>query len=545
MKIKNSQMFAIIIIALITSVPVIQAISELSKKEPVQFLNVFSDTFITPFTGVSRTIKTFKNMQAQLDSVKEIISSDSFNVENDMEKITFHTEEARAFLEDIQRSMISVNRYYTDSAAQTSAYLDSIDEQLKLLDVSLLNGEAFDASMITRLASISKIAQKEVVPSGGSLLLLPVKHFFHYTLFNKKYLRGYEKDMENSSIVVSSVRPLVQFVRYFLLKDYGDKAVAGKNGWLFYKPDVEYLFRPSIDDPRSIVVDYNDKALTDDPLEIITDFKNQLASMGIELLVVVVPGKPSIYPDLIGSVEDIEKYRMSSHSMKFMQGLRQRGVDVVDLFGPFSEERKNDQFLGDSLYLKRDTHWKPRGAVLAAKIVAAGVQKKSWFPDNKKSAEYVLDTVEVSRTGDIAEMTNLSDFQLGKLQMRFLPEKAKCWQVYSVNRDDSGNVISKTLYKDDYRSSRILILGDSFSRIYQTDEPRGAGWIAHVAHQLGEPVASIVNDGGASTIVRQTLSRNKSLLETKKLVIWEFVERDLRFGDMGWQRIDFTAEVKQ
>ncbi|MBN1603533.1 MAG: hypothetical protein JW915_18125 [Chitinispirillaceae bacterium] len=545
MKIKNSQIFAIVIIALITSVPVIQAVFELSKKEPVQFLNVFSDTFITPFTGVSRTIKTFRSMQAQLDSVKEIISSDSYNVENDMEKISFHTEEARAFLEDIQRSMVSVNRYYTDSAAQTLEYLDSIDEQLNLLDVSLQNGEEIDTSMITRLVSSSKVAQKKAVRSGGCLLLLPVKHFFHYTFFNKKYLRGYEKDMENSSVVASSVRPLVQFARYSLLKDYGDKVVAGKNGWLFYKPDVEYLFRPSTDDPRSIVVDYNDKALTDDPLEIIIDFKNQLASMGIELLVVVVPGKPSIYPDLIGSIQDIEKYRMSSHSMKFMRGLRQRGVDVVDLFGPFSEERKNDQSLGDSLYLKRDTHWKPRGAVLAAKIVAAGIQKKSWFSDNKKTAEYVLDTVEVSRAGDIAEMTNLSDFQLGKLKIRFLPERTKCWQVYSVNRDDSGNVISKKLYKDDYRSSRILILGDSFSRIYQTDEPRGAGWIAHVAYQLGEPVASIVNDGGASTIVRQTLSRNKPLLRTMKLVIWEFVERDLRFGDMGWQRIDFTAEVKQ
>ncbi len=521
MKKNSSKTFAIVIIALITSVPVIQAVSELSKKEPVQFLNVFRDTFIAPFTSVSKTIKAFKNLQAQLDSVKVIVSSDLYDIENDMEKITFHTEEARAFLQDIQRSMVNVNGYYSDSTAKKSAYLDSIDEQLKLLDLSLQSGDAFDTLIITRLTSSCNVAEKKVVPSGGRLLFLPVKHFFHYTIFNKRYLRGYEKDMENSSVVALSVRPLVQFTRYSLLKDYGDKAIAGKNGWLFYKPDVEYLFRPSIDDPRSIVVDYNDKALTDDPLEIITDFKKQLASMGIELLVVVVPGKPSIYPDLIGNVPDVEIYRNFSHSRKFIKRLRQRCVDVVDLFGPFIEERKNDQSLGDSLYLQRDTHWKPRGAVLAARVVAAEVRKKSWFSDKKKTMEYVLDTVEVERTGDIGEMTNLSDFQLGKLQISILPERTKCWQVYSVNRDDSGNVVSKTLYKDDHRSSRILILGDSFSRIYQTDEPRGAGWIAHVAHLLGEPVASIVNDGGASTIVRQTLSRNKSLLKSKKLVILE------------------------
>ena len=71
--------------------------------------------------------------------------------------------------------------------------------------------------------------------------------------------------------------------------------------------------------------------------------------------------------------------------------------------------------------------------------------------------------------------------------------------------------------------------------IYQTDAPGSAGVIAHVAYLLNRPLSSIVNDGGASTVVRQQLSRRGELLKDKKLVVWTFVERDLRFGSKGWQ----------
>ena len=44
-----------------------------------------------------------------------------------------------------------------------------------------------------------------------------------------------------------------------------------------------------------------------------------------------------------------------------------------------------------------------------------------------------------------------------------------------------------------------------------------------------------MNDGGASTLVRQELARRPQLLAGKTLVIWEFVERDIGYGTEGWQ----------
>jgi hypothetical protein len=81
-------------------------------------------------------------------------------------------------------------------------------------------------------------------------------------------------------------------------------------------------------------------------------------------------------------------------------------------------------------------------------------------------------------------------------------------------------------------------LGDSFARIFEQDEPGQAGLIAHLAALLQQHLAAIVNDGGASTLVRQQLARQPELLKGKKLVIWEFVERDICQATEGWQQID-------
>jgi hypothetical protein len=47
----------------------------------------------------------------------------------------------------------------------------------------------------------------------------------------------------------------------------------------------------------------------------------------------------------------------------------------------------------------------------------------------------------------------------------------------------------------------------------------------------------VVNDGGASTLARRSLARRIGLLKGKKLVVWEIVERDFRFGDDGWKDV--------
>ena len=107
------------------------------------------------------------------------------------------------------------------------------------------------------------------------------------------------------------------------------------------------------------------------------------------------------------------------------------------------------------------------------------------------------------------------------------PEEVLCTRVVLPDAEP---------YADD-PESEVLILGDSFLRVYEGEDPGSAGLIAHLAHGLGFPLTSIVNDGGASTLVRQQLSRASELLQRKRVVIWQFIERDVRFGVEGWQDV--------
>ena len=178
--------------------------------------------------------------------------------------------------------------------------------------------------------------------------------------------------------------------------------------------------------------------------------------------------------------------------------------------------------------MKTDTHWTGAGAQLTASAVARYVKGLPWYGKLERKPRYTRRQVKVPRRGDVLRMT-----QIPHQERLFAAEETRCAQVSLAA---SGGLFEEP---DPPEEAPILVLGDSFSRVFQTDEPEAAGWIANLAYELQQPISSIVNDGGASTLVRQELARTPELLKGKKLVIWAFIERDIRFGLLGWQRITF------
>ena len=87
---------------------------------------------------------------------------------------------------------------------------------------------------------------------------------------NRSSLRSYEKELEDQSIVARSVRPWIQYARFLLFRDAGEKALAGREGWLFYRPDVRYLVEP-LTPPAG--------EQSEDPFAAITLFRNQLPAV--------------------------------------------------------------------------------------------------------------------------------------------------------------------------------------------------------------------------------------------------------------------------
>jgi hypothetical protein len=213
---------------------------------------------------------------------------------------------------------------------------------------------------------------------------------------------------------------------------------------------------------------------------------------------------------------------LSPPTENILKALRAADVEVIDLFHLFAEARKkSDSMNQDALYLKQDTHWSPRGVDLAAKEVARRLKEIDWAQLGR--AEYLERPTPVKRHGDILRM-----LQVPQIEQRTDPELVETVQVI-----DSANNQPYT----DKAEAEILVMGDSFLRIYQQDAPGSAGFIAHLAKELKQPMMSLVNDGGGSTLVRQELRARPIFLKNKKVVIWEFVERDIGLGVEGWKLV--------
>jgi len=448
-------------------------------------------------------------------------------------------------------------------------------------------------------------------------------------------LRQFENTLAEKSWFEQKLRPQVQRLLFATLRDPGAKAVPGRDGWLCYRPDVRYLVEPD-----RLEVEQSDakwvrppdgSTRRDSVVRAIVRFGGQLEERGIKLLVVPAPGKPSVYPEQLTRRAAGKELDFQSPTLELLRQLEAQGVAVVDLFAAFRDSRRqamrqrdagagdgrpltltlspdggegatakvptfspdwgegkaqalpSDGGEGGNLYLARDTHWTPLGARLAARAVAAKLRSLGWAPP--ATAQFQVASVKVKRWGDILEM-----MQIPGLRDEFGAEVVACEQI----RDPALGLLIPTpsdrpgTYRYPGQKSSVLVLGDSYCRIYQYPEPQSlgelladkgaasaqrrgaakatapaasseqpghrgtkrllpgsAGFISLLTLELGAPVDAIVSDGGASTDVRRKLSTNPELLEGKKVVIWEFAERDIALGRAGWEEVPLPRRLDQ
>lgn len=522
----------------------VQAVADLRGDKRFVSFDIFKDIVYTPFVRESNMTAGAMRLDSAWRAARESIAGGAETADA--------LEPVIGALSDLEAVALTVNAY---------AQLDTAEAGYKLLK----QADTLLASLEDEPESFKVVDStlKAVVGEFGHFSVVrAISGVKHYGVWTSRYLRAFEKKVEDENALVLAVRPRYQLAVWNIFNDPGEKVVlgAGEGRWLFYRQDVEFLVQPSPLDVRS--------AKLDNPVQAILRFRDQLKAKGVELLVVVTPGKPSVYPERLTGASpvagingaDISRgVTAAGHGKSILDSLARLGLHTVDLYTPLLAAKADDATLGP-LYLNDDTHWTPRGAELAAGVIAGKVREmvEAEVVDiGEPSMEYVASDSVADRMGDIGEMSGLNKFNVFKTQrvighvisQQEVSERAQTLDSTETPADslvDSAAVQEaiaydtvRTPFKDDFRKAKILILGDSFSRIYQTDSPVNAGWIAHFAKEMGRPVASIVSDGGASTLVREKLARKAGVLKGKKLLIWEFVERDLRFGAEGWKEVDF------
>lgn len=499
---KKVYLAIVVLFALLLLLPFsVQTVADLRGEKRFVSLDIFKDVLYTPFERESRMVKLSARLDSAWRAARESIAGGS--------ETSDALEPVIGALSDLEAAALTVNAY---------ASLDTAESGYKLLKQAdtLLAGLEDEPESFKAVDSTIKTVVGEF---GHFSVVRAISGVKHYGVWTSCYLRAFEKKVEDENALVLAVRPRYQLAVWNIFNDPGEKVVlgAGEGRWLFYRQDVEFLVQPSPLDVRS--------AKLDNPIAAIEKFRDQLKAKGVELLVVITPGKPSVYPERLTGASPVAGFNSTGHGKSMLDSLARLGLNTVDLYTPLLAAKADDAKFGP-LYLNDDTHWTPRGAELAAGVIAGKVREMAdagIVDIGEPSMEYVASDSVADRMGDIGEMSGLNKFGVFKVQ-----------KVIGHVVSDSSHIP----FKDDFRKAKILILGDSFSRIYQTDSPVNAGWIAHFAKNMNRPVASIVSDGGASTLVREKLARKAGVLKGKKLLIWEFVERDLRFGAEGWKDVE-------
>lgn len=343
----------------------------------------------------------------------------------------------------------------------------------------------------------------------------------------------FEQQLEKTSFLRSLL--LAPGQRLLLGLGYGnEKVYPGRENWLFYRPDMDYLMGPPfLDSARLLQRQAGGKVweqtVQPDPVPAIVSFKQQLAKRNIKLILMPTPIKASLHPDKFtrGSWHPPLQNRSWPD---FLAAMDQAGVLVFDPAPVLQQlqSRKNAP-----VYLQTDTHWRPEAMEAAAARLAAVIRQA--IPSIGGNAGYVRTEIRLENRGDIDNMLRL-------------PEH---WEMYA----GEPVILHPVLTRSDELwqpapDAEILLLGDSFSNIYSLAGMgwgEGAGLGEQLSYFLDQPVDVLLqNDAGAFAtreLLARELARGRDRLAGKKVVIWQFANRELSSGD--WKKLTMTLGTVQ
>ncbi len=287
-------------------------------------------------------------------------------------------------------------------------------------------------------------------------------------------------------------------------KSAGAGAVAGRNGYLFLKSELHFLAQDSFWGANAKKAS-SSKAKNVDPLPAIVDFNNQLKKKNIELILLPVPAKAAIYPELLTSVKTGANARVDAACVQFYSQLRNKGVKVIDLAPAYIAAKSQG-----NLYCKTDSHWAPGGMNLAAKAVLNALKGEAWYKSAAKT-NFAVTSKKAVINGDLRTMLKNS-----------VPRETL--KLSSV----SGAVSA---------SSPILLMGDSHTLVFHSGGDMlaaNAGFAEAVAAVLKMRVDLLGVKGSGATPVRVSLMRKPDTLKGKKVVIWCFAAREFTESAQGW-----------
>ena len=235
-----------------------------------------------------------------------------------------------------------------------------------------------------------------------------------------------------------------------------DTVLVGRDGRLFY------LGEDAVRQSAGLVL--RDQRVADS-VALIAAMANDLARRGIRFLAAAPPNAATVYQ---GDLPDWAQNRGKRTEYDlFIDGLAARGVMAIDLRPAMEKARAEG-----SAYLRHDTHWSPRGALMAFNAVVGADGHPDWRLDPATS----LGPPGARKGGDLARLLGVQDSVTEDVEELALPGGEK----QLLTSDPYGDYVQVS----GRPGPTILIIGDSFAAAHlQPMLLQHVGRVEWISHQ--------------------------------------------------------------
>jgi alginate O-acetyltransferase complex protein AlgJ len=160
-----------------------------------------------------------------------------------------------------------------------------------------------------------------------------------------------------------------------------ERVYQGRDGWLFYRSDVDYVIGAGFLDTAGMRRRVeSDREWLDqpqpDPRQALVEFKRQLEQRGIALVVVPTPVKPAMHPEKLASRRTWTIPVQNPSYGALLEDLRRDNVKVFDVAAALARDSG-----GSTGYLATDTHWRPETMERTAELLGRFIQTEFLFGD--------------------------------------------------------------------------------------------------------------------------------------------------------------------
>ena len=280
------------------------------------------------------------------------------------------------------------------------------------------------------------------------------------------------------------------------------------NEMLWFRRNANYLLADKITAQDSL----------HNPLPRLLELKKYLDSLNVQLLVVPVPVKEEIYGERLveGTAADL---CVNPAGREFTREMLAAGLDVLDLYPALMAAKSGDEPPHYS-YQRYDTHWALPGMLAALEQLAARVTQYSWYAESgAQPGSLTMQEMVTLREGDL--VAHLPDAEKSK----YPADTLAAMKVFKGSEPYKGG-----------KNSPILLMGDSFTGVFESVDQKSGGPGSLLAFATGLDVQVLTSWGGGPGVYHRMMKMKKDM-QSKRLVIYMMTARDFWQSPMEWDAL--------